>query len=153
MIYDKKDKIIFYAQLKKLVQTRIESARQATIEAAEALGSETKSTAGDKHETGRSMAQIEQERSNAQLIKALALADEVDRINLEKYADKISLGSLVITNFGNYFISIGMGKIIVNDKEAITISLASPIGKALLGKRVGENIYFNEKEIKVIAII
>ena len=57
------------------------------------------------------------------------------------------------TDFSNYFLSISTGKIIVEDKIYFAISLSSPIGKLLLGKKINEEFVFNGKTFKIKKII
>ena len=62
------------------------------------LTSESKSTAGDKHETGRAMIQLEREKLGNQL-KQLELQEAVLRkIQTDKKSDLIVLGSYVVTD-------------------------------------------------------
>lgn len=106
----------------------------------QALQSETKSTAGDKHETGRAMLQIERENSGRQLAEIEKQEHIVNRIQLSKQ-ERVALGAVVITDKHNYFISIPIDKLSIN-AEYYPIGLGSPIGQLLLGKQQGEAIQF-----------
>jgi transcription elongation GreA/GreB family factor len=114
------------------------------------LFSETKSSAGDKHETGRAMIQLEMEKAGQQLSEVIWMKEVLNRIDIKKNNDVISLGSLIITTKGNYFLAISVGKISVESLDYFAISSQSPIGKQLLGKKVGEFIAFNQAKILVI---
>ncbi len=140
-------------QLHQMLDIKIEAAKQSIKATKEARNNDTKSTAGDKHETGRSMMQIELDKEEAQLNNTLNLKSEISKINFERSYKKVEFGSLVITNQGNYFISIGIGKLEMNNKEYFVISLASPIGMLLKDKQVGDKISFQQKEISIIEII
>ena len=118
----------------------------------EALNSETKSSAGDKHETGRAMLQLEMEKASQQLEVVHSMKTILSRINTSEFSEIIRLGSLVITNQTNYYLSIGAGELIFDGKIYYAVSVNSPIGKLLLGKRVGNAFTFNNKEIKIIEI-
>ncbi len=149
----KKLKEIIYYQFQKIVEQRISTAQQAIKLAGESRDTETKSTAGDKHETGRAMMQLEQEQNNAQLQKAMELQNEFSKINCSKLFSKVELGSLVITNQENYFISVGLGKIEIENKFYYALSLASPVGLLLKDKRVGDKVIFLEREITILEIL
>lgn len=136
-----------YQKLLEIVQEKIDIANSSLGAAIEGRDNQTKSTAGDKHETGRAMMQIEQQRNEIQLGKAIILKKELQQVDREKTFEKIQLGALAITNQGNYFIAIGLGKVVVGVKNIYAISVLSPIGKALLNKRVGEVVTFQNKEI------
>lgn len=111
------------------------------------LFSETKSSAGDKHETGRAMIQLEMEKSGQQLAEVQIMQESLSKIDIEKDSKFACLGSLVITTKGTYFLAISVGKVVVEVHEYFVISAQSPIGKQLLGNKVGDFIPFNGAEI------
>jgi hypothetical protein len=115
-----------------------------------ALLSETKSSAGDKHETGRAMLQLEMEKASQQLATVQQMKAVLNKTTFENNSDLICLGSLIITDKGNYYLAISAGKIIIENKTYYAISANSPIGKQLLGKKVGETIPFNKAQIRTI---
>ncbi len=142
-----------YQHLSKTLTPKIAALNEALVSAKESRNSDTKSSAGDKHETSRALAQIEIDKLEMQLEKTLILEKELQSIQLNKKYDKVEMGGLVITNQENYFISIGIGKIEVNDKIYYAISMNSPIGEVLKFKKVGEKISFNGREIVVEEIL
>lgn len=128
--------------------------KQNTIEATiashqKSLESETKSSAGDKHETGRAMLQLEMEKASQQLIVAQQMKETLHKINLSESKIKVRLGSLVVTNNATYFMSISVGRLVVDSKEYFAISIASPIGKILLGQQVDSELVFNGNKILI----
>lgn len=118
----------------------------------ESMKNDTKSSAGDKFETGREMMQIELSKQQAQLNKQLQLKKDLSQIKLNKTFTTIEFGSLVFTNKGRYFISVAMGKITVDSTDYFALSLASPVGQVLKGKTVNETVKFNNQLIKVLEI-
>lgn len=142
-----------HQKILNILDKKIEVAKR-TIEAAkESRDNETKCTVGDKYETGRTMMNFELEKSRVLLNKTLNTKNELLQIDLHKKNDKVTLGSLVFTTNGNYFMAIGIGKIEVANATYYSISLASPIGKLLNNKKVGYKFQFQEKEITVLEII
>ena len=115
----------------------------------EARNSDTKSSAGDKHEVGRAMVQQELDQLEAQLAKAQVMQQELARVPLERVYEHAGFGSLVGTDQGNYFIAIGLGAVEVDGERCFAVSLASPIGQAMKDKGVGEVVDFNGKRITV----
>lgn len=111
------------------------------------LFSETKSSAGDKHETGRAMIQLEMEKSGQQLVEVQIMQAVLSKINIEKKSKVVCLGSLVRTTKGTYFLTISVGKITVEKVDYFVVSAQSPIGKQLLGKTRGVLVPFNGAEI------
>jgi len=134
------------------LDTQIETAQAAINSAKESKNNETKSSAGDKFETGRAMMQIEQEKNELQLSKTFQLKNLLQQIDIEKETETVGFGSLVTTNRGKYFIAIGIGKIKIENEIYFVISLDSPVGKLLLGKRVGEEIEFRGQRFLVEGI-
>ncbi|AMC11273.1 3-oxoacyl-ACP synthase [Lutibacter profundi] len=112
-----------------------------------ALFSETKSSAGDKHETGRAMLQLEMEKASQQLASITEMKDILAKIEIQKTSEVICLGSLIITTKANYFLAISAGEISFDNKIFYAVSTNSPIGMQLLGKKVGERITFNNAKI------
>jgi transcription elongation GreA/GreB family factor len=112
-----------------------------------ALLSETKSSAGDKHETGRAMIQLEMEKAGDQLAEINEMNAVLKKIDIEKASKIVCLGSLIITNKANYYLAISVGKITINLVDYYAVSTNSPIGKQLLGKKIGDVIPFNNAEI------
>ncbi|MFD1292921.1 3-oxoacyl-ACP synthase [Lutibacter holmesii] len=111
------------------------------------LFSETKSSAGDKHETGRAMIQLEMEKAGQQLAEVSFMQTVLSKIVVTKVSNIVCLGSLVKTTKGNYFLAVSVGQIKVENHTYFAVSAQSPIGKQLLGKKVGAIIEFNKAEV------
>ena len=121
--------------------------------AKESRDSETKSSVGDKYETSREMVNIEIEKLSLQLSKTLILLNELEKINFQKEYRIVEFGSLVFTNNANYFISFGLGKIEIEKVIFFGISLESPIGKAMKGKKKGDTFRFQSNEVVIKEIV
>lgn len=114
------------------------------------LNEETKSSAGDKHETTRAMIQIEREKNSKQIKEIENLKKQLLLIKSIKVNNsKVSQGSIVYTSNNNYFISISC-KLFENESNTIyCVSPKTPIAKEYLGKKVGDEVNFNN----IISII
>ncbi|MBD2753658.1 3-oxoacyl-ACP synthase [Spirosoma validum] len=150
---DQQTKAALFERCQTYVQQRIDTARQAMEAAQEAANSESKSSAGDKYETGRAMAQLERDRNAQLLAEALKLSQDLGRLNIDKSYDTVQPGSLVTTNRGSFFISISAGKLTVNGTDYFAISPASPIATALSGRKTGEVATFNKLAYQLVEII
>lgn len=115
----------------------------------QSLDEETKSSAGDKHETGRAMMQLEQEKLSRQLAEVQQLQHVLERISLDEPSPNIGEGSLVKTVQGNYFIAISAGKVELDGELYFLVSMASPIGAALTGRKAGETFPFRGENILI----
>ncbi len=140
------------AECKRYVASRIATANQSMVNAQEAANEEGKSSVGDKYETGRAMMQIERDKAAQQLDEALKLKNIIDQISIEAGSGKIILGSLVITNSKKIFISIGIGKLILDGEEFLVVAPASPLGKQLMGLKVNDETMFNKERLTILQI-
>lgn len=145
-------KIQLISHLRTTLLERIAATEAEFASTLAARNSDTKSSAGDKHEVGRAMVQQELDQLELQLAKTRALLHELDRIPVERTFDQVAFGSLVTTDQGSYFIAIGMGAVEVNNATCYAISLASPIGQVLRGKMDGDEINFNGKTLRILSI-
>jgi len=119
----------------------------------DSLKSETKSSAGDKHETGRAMFQLEREKLGRQLYEAEKMRQALAGITILPSHANIGQGSLVITTEGVYYISISAGAFKKGPAQIYCISSLSPIGKKLLGKSKGHCFEFNQKTICIKKVL
>jgi transcription elongation GreA/GreB family factor len=134
------------------VEKRLSTISKTFKSIEESRSNETKSSVGDKYETGRAMLQLEEEKSRRQLLEIRQVKNELGKIDLNRKAVEAELGSLVTTNKGEYYISIGIGKVKIEDGVFYCLSPGSPIGSKLLGKEVGDEIEFNGNKIEILEV-
>ncbi len=146
------NKIEVHQAICQHLQSRIDGLTDILKETYEATANDSKSSAGDKHETAISMAQLEQEKLTKQINDYLALQVSLFKINPEKASSKIELGSLVETNNGWYYFSVGLGVFQVREITVFAINPLAPIGKLLTGKIVNESINFNGNITTIFSI-
>lgn len=118
----------------------------------ESAANETKSTAGDKHDTSKSMMQLEQEKLGAQL---QALKDQkkiLQRLKEIELSDRIGFGSFVETENEYFLIGISSrSSMLSGEKKPLHfISIQTPIGQALQGLQSGSDIGFNGKTYQIL---
>ncbi|MCM4150410.1 3-oxoacyl-ACP synthase [Arenibacter sp. N53] len=142
-----KQQLYGFCQL--FVESRLKRIQNNIDSLQEALGSETKSSAGDKHETGRAMIQLEREKLGKQLAEVNLLQELFKKIPLKTNLSHIGLGSVVYTNHQNFYIGISAGEIRVDGVSFYAIAPNTPVGKLLMGKVVGDIVFFNAKEIQL----
>ena len=135
------------------VQNRIDNAQQAIQSAQQASNDDTKSSAGDKYETSREMMQQDTNRSIAQLTEASKLMVALNRININGKSPIAESGSLVITTNGKFFLAISAGTLTVDGQAYFAVSIASPIGALIKGKKAGEEFSLNGKSYLIEAVI
>ena len=137
----------------RYIKDRKEKVLQSIASIEESLFEGGKSTAGDKHLTGRAMLQIERENTGIQLMDIENTESVLRKVSIYSKSDVIRLGSLVSTKNANYFLSISAGMVSVNAKNYICISIGSPIGQLLLGKKKGDSYTFSGKHFLIEEVI
>lgn len=153
MIESLKTKEGLYSQCLDIVNSRFQTIQNTINEIQVSLTSETKSSAGDKHETGRAMLQLEREKAGNQLAEIQKIKEMLSKIDVSKTLKIVGLGSVVYTTQANYFIAISVGELTVDGVAFYAISPNTPIGKLLIGKKVGEEIVFREQKFIIDQIL
>ena len=113
---------------------------------------ETKSSAGDKYETGRAMAQLEIEKLGGlvqEKEKNLAL---VSNLSLENTSE-IKPGALVKTSMGWFYVSVNGGEIKTAAGVVTCVSPASPLVIAMRGKMPGDVFRLMQNEHRIESIV
>lgn len=134
------------------VTARIAQSQQAIAAASEAAASDGRSSAGDKYETTREMMQQEIDRYQQSLANAKQMEQHLAAVDIRPQSGPATLGSLVETNRGTFFIAIGIGRLEVDGRAYGIVSPVSPIGAQLLGKTIGQRFVFNSQEYTVSQI-
>lgn len=153
MASDLKLKLALYKLCSDFIENRFQTIQKTIADIQKSLLSESKSSAGDKHETGRAMLQLEREKAGNQLAEIQKLKELFSRIDVSKTSNIIGLGSLVITSQNNYFLAISAGEFIIENETFYAISPNTPIGQLLLGKTIGDAIVFREQRFKIENVI
>ena len=137
-----KEKI--YVSYISLLDEKISLIQKILQELRASAANETKSTAGDKHETALAMLQIEQENTAKQLKEAFAQKKSLLQIDATIKTIVVCRGSIVKTNYGFFFISTALGKKEVESVLVIAISPASPLGNKMMNLKQGDSFAFNQ---------
>lgn len=135
------------------MEQRINSAKASMEAVQEAANEETKSSAGDKYETGRAMMQQEQDKAAGQLMEALKLKKVLDQLNPDREQPAVGMGSLVKTSLGNFYISASIGQLSMEGIDYMIISPVAPLAQQLAGLKAGEELNFNGRKFKVEQVI
>ena len=142
---------IYYHYL-HLNNEKVNMLQQVLADLKESGANETKSTAGDKHETALAMLQIEQANTRAKLQEVLAQKAVLEKINPALSAAMIVNGSLIKTNRGYLFMSIALGKAVTDNIAVIALSPQSPLGQKLMGLKVADSAEINNVEYVIETI-
>lgn len=136
-----KEKI--YAHYLDVVNEKVNRLQQVLADLKESGANETKSTAGDKHETALAMLQIEQEQLRKQLKEAVEQKALLEKISPAVSGIQVANGSLVRTDKGTFFICAAFGKALVDGVTVVGISPQSPLGNRLMRLIVKDTVEIN----------
>ena len=142
-------KKVLFQQCEDFVNTRLQTIQTIIFSHQKALSSETKSSAGDKHETGRAMLQLEMEKAGQQLAAVKQMQQTLAKISTLSSSANIALGSVIKASSAYYFLSISAGKLKDKETEYFAISTSSPIGKLLVWKKAEDSFTWRGKEITI----
>lgn len=131
-----------YKQCLIALETNKEKVSKAIAQVVESLSAESKSTAGDKHETGRAMLQLEREKLGRQLQHLETTRNQLLQIDASQSHSLITKGSYIQTSQLHLFLAVAVGQIRVAGLTVMAISPQSPLGNALLGKKEGDVVNF-----------
>ncbi len=103
----------------------------------------------DRYDAFRTKLMRQIELFAKQLDKAKVVLNTLVSIDAEKVLSEVEFGALIVTDKQKIFVSAGLGKINVDDELYFAISPNVPIYKALVGKGVGDEVYFNGMNINI----
>jgi hypothetical protein len=136
----------------EILTTKLSEVKKAIDNAQESANNDTKSSAGDKYETSRAMAQNDKAMFQVQLASITNEKVRFDTINFDQNFDTVRSGALLETSLGLLFFGVSLGKIVVEGSSLICISEASPLGKVLYQKTNNSEVTFNGKAIQISRI-
>jgi hypothetical protein len=137
----------------QIISEKLKFNQETLQELKESAGNETKSSAGDKHETGRAMFHLEQEKMAQQLATNQSIQAVLTKIDPEICHSSIVLGSLVITDKVRFFVSVALGKIHLGESDYYLVSLTSPLAKSFIGRQNGDVVAFNGQNYKIEEVV
>ena len=132
-----------------VVQQRISTIQQAMRNAQDSANSEEKSSVGDKYEVGRAMGHMELEMLSTQLDEAEHDMSIIHAVNADMLHDQVSSGAVVISGELVFFILLGLGAIMVNNRKVIVLSPVAPLSHVLMQKYAGNKFIFNKKNLVI----
>lgn len=137
----------------RIVMERIQENTKAIHEARESLEEDTKSSVGDKYETGREMAQQEMDKLQLALDHLTHMRDILWRMDPEKQVSSVELGALVQTTVTDIYVAASVGRVKVDDRSVNVISFSAPLIQALRNAKTGDTVEFNGVEYKIGNIV
>ena len=140
------------SEVLRQLDLKIKDISNAVKSLSESRDSDTKSSAGDKHETSRAKIQVEIDQLSKQLINAQRQKNNLSIIDISHLHSIADVGSLVETTKGYFFISIDWGRIQIKGENYFVISIESPIGRLLKNKKKGDSIQFRDTAYDILSV-
>lgn len=130
---------------------------QSTLDELQAMQSSnadnTKSTAGDKHDTERAMAHMEMENLSKRLENDRRLLHALEQVIKQLPGhDQVREGSIITTDRGIFLIGVACGRVAAGQSFITGISTQSPLGKHIIGKKQGAQVPINGNIFTIQAI-
>ncbi|MDT8414551.1 MAG: hypothetical protein RQ735_04160 [Flavobacteriaceae bacterium] len=91
-------------------------------------------------------------KNNQRLIDVRTQIATLSNINPNISHTVAKLGSLVETSAGSYFLSVSVGKIILEGKIYYAVSEHSPIGLVLMHCNASQQIVFNNTRLEIVSV-
>ncbi len=135
------------------VQQKIKALTETIQQVQQSANEETKSSAGDKYETGRAMAQLEIEKTTAQLNELEKQVQALNRINPLHESAQVKAGSLVYTNRGNFYIAVHAGELKTGDETVYALSPDAPIAQKMINLTVGDSFFLNGNTFTIFSVL
>jgi transcription elongation GreA/GreB family factor len=146
------NKIEILEAAKNNLQSKIDGLKIVLDDICNSTSEDSKSSAGDKHETAVSMAQLEQEKLTHQINNLLSLQQQFFGIQVDTVHTKVQLGSLLLTDKGYFYVAVGLGKVENENNSIFALGIDAPLVRLLLGKKVGESVEFNGSKTQLLMI-
>lgn len=146
-------KLLVWQQAKSFQEAKIAETKDTIKKVQESGNNEQKSSMGDKYETARAMSQNEIYMLSQQLEVLQQEYQKLLRIQPDKPSIMGELGALVQTETSTCFIAAAIGNLNIANQKIAIISEQSPLAKALLKKKIGEQIELAGRSIKIINIL
>ena len=126
-------------------------ARMASLK--ESLGAESKSSAGDKHETGRAMIHLEQERVQDTVGRLEHMRGILmQRAAQDKVIQRVSSGALVETTGPWVLVGVPLGKVQLPDALVLCVGAEAPLAQQWHGAQPGDQVALGPQQLTIQAI-
>jgi hypothetical protein len=132
--------------LKGKVADEIQYLKKQLFDLKETTASESKSSAGDKYETGIEMLKQEEQKIAERLLEATKKRKTLEDLR-DDMADSARLGAIVKTAALTMFISIPFGKIEFQGEEIYCLSVNAPVAKSIMNKKTHEFYLHQGKQV------
>lgn len=143
----------FLQEIESALRNECEELDSALLSLKHDIENDTKSSAGDKFETAREMAQQERVKLESAKATKLQFLNQLKQLDKEGIPEKIVPGTFVRTNHGLFLLGLPVGKIVFeNDDSCFGLGLNSPISKLLMDKKINDSFTLQERTYEVLEL-
>ncbi len=139
------NKKALFEHLSDTIKEKISRLQLDIADLQKGIAEDSKSSAGDKFETSREMAQQELIKLSTQLNEQQRLKSLIDNQTTNK-SKQVQLGAIVKTNKGLFLVGIPIGNSTFQGKDVIGIGLGAPLGQLMLHKKEADQVVFNNQQ-------
>jgi hypothetical protein len=104
----------------------------------------------DRYDSFRAQLLRKRDLHAAQYEKALNELDFLEKLDPSNLNKELTINTLAITSKQKFYVSVGLGKIILTEGEFYAISPLAPIYQALKEKVTGDTVTFNGQKITIV---
>lgn len=87
-----------------------------------------------------------------QLQAEMDLLETLNKVDITQEHKVVEFGSVVVTDMQKVFISIGIGKVLVDNDTYYAISLQVPFYQSMKGLKKGDTFDFRGKKVKILNV-
>ena len=142
-----------FAALESHLQAAVKEGESHLSSLQDALASEAKSTAGDKHETGRAMIHQEMRQVNDTLQRSQSALQELTRLSQNTTTPvRVAAGVLVETTGPWVLVGLPFGKLSLDEGLVLGVSVEAPLAQAWHGAQVGDEVRFGPNTLQLVTL-
>ncbi len=146
-----KSDFLFFAQ--EVIDDKVSKAKEYMNSIEQSIQGESKSTAGDKHDTTRELMQQERNKAAQNLSNQILVQKTLIQLLNSSSSERVGFGSLIETDKGSIFIGLALGRILYNQVYVVCISPLSPLARAFQGSVEGDCVGFNSIQYEIQKVL
>ena len=141
-------KTALLAKAQEMLRDQIKDIHRQLTELQESSEVEEKSSAGDKFETHQEMLHQTRDILEKRLSSSRVMLAQLNAVPV-KELEKVDEGALLQVPMGNIWVSIPMGKVVLDGIDYQLVSRDSPLISALWDLKKGQSADFRGKQVEV----
>jgi transcription elongation GreA/GreB family factor len=106
----------------------------------------------DRYDSFRMQQLRKKDMFGQQMKKSLDELYALEKIDLKTEMTKAGFGAVVLTSEQMIFISIGLGKLTLDNEVYYAVSVHVPLALALEGKQKGDTFEINDKKLEILDV-